>query len=83
MLLAANRWSAAAPYCQTVTVEGLLATDTPIADIVLSDTVATARAQLDAYAYVSRMDTAENALSVTCFDDKPTVALELALKVVR
>ena len=83
VLLAANGWSADSPYHQTVTVDGLLATDTPMVDIVLSDTVATAKAQLDAYAYVSRIDTEENALCVTCFDDKPTVALELALKVVR
>ena len=82
-LLAAGSWSTAAPYSQTVTVEGLLATDTPIADLVLSDTLATAKAQLEAYAYVSRIDTAENALTVLCYDDKPTVALELALKVVR
>ena len=32
-----NSWSANAPYTQTVSVSGILATDTPITDIVLSN----------------------------------------------
>ncbi len=81
--LPAAGWSGSGPYTQTVAVSGLLASDIPVADVVLSDTAATAQAQLEAYGYVGRMDTAENALTVTCYEEAPALDLTLALRVVR
>lgn len=82
-VLPAGGWSASAPYTQTVAVAGLLATDTPLVDVALSDTPATALTQLEAYACVGRADTAADALSVTCYTDKPAADLTLQIKVVR
>ena len=81
--LSAEGWSDEAPYIQTVTVEGMLGTDTPLVDVVLSHAEATAVAQLDAYGLVGRVDTAAGEITVTCYKDKPDVNLTLALKVVR
>ena len=73
----------AAPYTKTQTVTGILATDNPIVDIVLSSTTATALEQLEAYSCISKITTSTNSITVTCLEDKPTVAIPLQLKVVR
>lgn len=76
-------WSATAPYTQTMQVAGLLATDIPLVDVVLSDAAFTAQAQLEAYSCIGRIDTAAGAMTVTCYEYKPTADLTTALKVVR
>lgn len=82
--LPASGWSgSSAPYTQTATVTGLLATDTPLADVVLSDTAATAALQLAAYGCVGRMDAGNGQLTARCYAQKPTADLTLGLKVVR
>lgn len=81
--LTAAGWSASAPYTQTVVISGLLATDNPIADVVLSETVATAQAQLEAWGCVGRMVADTNSCMAYCYDTKPTMAIPIQLKVVR
>jgi hypothetical protein len=81
--LPASGWSASAPYTQTVNAAGMLTTDAPLADVVLSATAATAKAQLEAYGYIGRIDTGSGQITVTCYEDKPAVDLTLVLKVVR
>ncbi len=81
--LPANGWSGTAPYTQTVAVAGLLETDIPLVDVVLSETAATAKAQLEAYGCIGRIDTVAGQLTVKCYEDKPAVDLTLVLKVVR
>lgn len=76
-------WSASAPYTQTVTVTGLLASDTPIADVVLSGTAATAKLQLEAWGCVGRIVAAANSITAYCYEEKPTTAIPLQIKVVR
>lgn len=76
-------WSGSGPYTQTVTVSGMLAADTPIVDLVPSTTNATAILQAEAWACVGKITTAANAITVTCFEDKPTTAIPIQLKVVR
>lgn len=76
-------WNMSVPYTQTVTVTGIRATDTPLADVVLSETLATRMAQREAYGYISIMTTAADSITLTCDESKPTVDLTLALKVVR
>lgn len=76
-------WTGAGPYTQTVTVTGLLATDTPLADVTLSSTTETALAQLEAYGYISKIDTGADAITLTCLEDEPTVDLTIVMKVVR
>lgn len=79
----ASGWSESAPYTQTVAVTGILASDTPMGDVVLSATLATRIAQRESYGYISMITTAIGSITLTCDEDKPTADLTLALKVVR
>ncbi|MEA4928601.1 MAG: hypothetical protein VB104_07990 [Candidatus Limiplasma sp.] len=81
--LAADGWTGSGPYTQEVSAAGLLADDVPLADIVLSDTAETAKAQLEAYGLIGRLDAGAGTLTATCYDEQPAVALTLRLKVVR
>lgn len=82
-VLSAAGWTAAAPCTQTVAIPGMLATDTPLVDVRLSDVTATALAELEAYGLLGRIDTEDGQVTCTCYEDKPGVDLTLALKVVR
>ena len=79
----ANGWSASAPYTQTIQVTGLLSTDIPLGDVVLSSTPATAAQELQAYGHIGRMDTGAGQLTACCYTTKPDVDLPILLKVVR
>ena len=76
-------WSDSIPYSQTVTVNGIVSTDTPIVDIVLSSTVDTALLQEEAYACVSRIVTGESSITLYCNKKKPVTAFNIQLKVVK
>ena len=71
-----------APYTKTQTVTGLLATDTPIVDVIMSGTFATDEARQEAWGYVYRITTADNAITLYA-TEKPAVSLPIQLKVVR
>jgi hypothetical protein len=70
-------------FSQDVAVTGLLATDTPFIDIVFSSTLATAKLEAEAYAKVSKATTADDVLTLVCFDFQPTTAFNLQLKCIR
>lgn len=79
----ASGWSASAPYTQSVSVSGLLATDNPHVFPVYSDTLATAVNQAERWAMVSTATTSSGSLTLKCFEDKPTVDLILMVEVNR
>lgn len=78
-------WSEAAPYSQTVSVTGILATDDPLADVSLSgaSTAQAGKALTDAWTFVSRVDTADGTVTAYCYEEKPEVDVPVILKVVR
>lgn len=77
-------WSgSAAPYTQTVTVSGILASDTPHVAPVYSATLATALAQKEAWAKVSNAESAAGGIKFTCFEEKPTTAIPIQIEVMR
>lgn len=78
-----SNWSSTAPYTQTVSVQGILATDTPIVDIVLDSDTSTAISQISSWAFVSKIETSTNSITATCLESKPEVDLPIQLKVVR
>ena len=76
-------WSgSAAPYSKSVTVTGILETDTPIIDVVMSGTYATDKARQEAWAYIYRAVTSNNSITFYA-SEKPTVNLPVQIKVVR
>ena len=76
-------WSgSSAPYTKTISVSGILSTDAPFIDIVMSGTYATDTARQEAWGYIYRAVTADNAITFYA-TDKPTVSLPLQIKVLR
>ena len=77
-------WSgSAAPYTQAVSVSGILATDMPHITPVYSADNATAIAQKEAWACVSKAETSANTITFTCFEDKPTTDIPIQVEVMR
>ena len=69
---------------QTVNIAGLLTTDEPTIDCVLSGTDKDAdTAVLEAFSLINRATTGAGTLTVQCIGDAPTVAIPLILQVVR
>ena len=66
--LLSSGWSSSAPYTQTVSVSGILSTDTPIADVVLDVVTSTAMTQISAWMCVSNIETADGSITATCFE---------------
>ena len=76
-------WSgSAAPYNQTITVTGMLATDAPTVDVTPSSTYATAQSQLDAWGAIYRITTAANSITVYA-TKKTSVSVPIQLLCVR
>lgn len=81
--LTAASWSgASAPYTQSLTVNGLLASDTPTVDVVMSGTYSTDDARNSAWAAIYRAVTSADTLTVYA-SELPTVDLPIQLQCVR
>lgn len=70
-------------YYQNVAVSGILSTDNPIADIVLSSNVTTNKTALEAWALITRITTSNGIITLWANDEAPTTAFTIQLKVVR
>lgn len=81
--LLASDWAGEGPYTQTVIAEGILATDEPIADVMLSSIVDDALPQEDAWSCVSKIITGDGSVTAICFESRPEVNITARLKVVR
>ena len=83
--LTASGWSASAPYQQTVSAEGILATDDPFVDVDMSGASGSAQgaALTEAWGFVGRVTAGEGQITAYCYEDKPAVNLPVILKVVR
>ena len=76
-------WSGSGPYTQTISVDGILNTDNPIIDVILSDDTTSSKTILEAWSNVSRIVTGDGAITVYCYDSAPTASIPVQLKVVR
>ena len=79
--LPVSGWSATAPYIQTVSVPGMLASDRPVPGLVYPDNLTEAlQAQIDKSAnMITTIETLDSKVKVTC-RFKPVIALRLGLK---
>lgn len=76
-------WSGdAAPYTKEQTINGILAADAPLIDLVPSATFADAEKQADAWALVYRAVTAANKITFYA-KAKPTVSIPLQIRCIR
>ena len=77
-------WSAATKgYTQTVTLNGMHATDVPVVGVVLSADADAAQLQGKAFANVNRITTAEGSITLYCYSSAPTQAFTIQLLTVR
>lgn len=70
-------------YVQTVNIDGILETDTPSIDMILSDNVAEAKEQIEAWSYIGRITTGEGKITAYCYDSAPTVPIDIQLICIR
>ena len=70
-------------YTQEITLEGILETDTPTIDLVLSDDISTARSQIEAWSCVSRITTSLGKIKIYCYDSSPTAEIPIQIICVR
>lgn len=76
-------WSgSSAPFTKAQTISGILATDTPVIDVVMSGTYAIDEVRQEAWSNIYRITTANNSITLYA-KEKPTVSLPMQLKVVR
>ena len=81
--LLADGWTGtSAPFSQEITVNGILDTDKPKVDVVVSDTYATAETEIEAWGYVYRVVTSQNGVTVYA-TEKPEVSLNIQIEVIR
>ena len=78
--LLASAWSEAAPYSQSINVEGILATDQPHYGVVYTDNW---EAEKEAFASVDELVTLDGSVTFTCFAEKPEVNLTIQMEVNR
>lgn len=82
--LKADGWQGeSAPYTQSVDLEGITGEDNPHYTAVYSGDINSVRAQKAAFSLVDKLETAENTVTFTCFDNKPEVDLVIQMEVNR
>jgi hypothetical protein len=81
--LPASGWTGSGPFTQTVSVDGILNTDRPHWDVVLSSDTATAVAELEEYSVVDKLETSNGSLTFTCLQEKPKADLTIQMEVNR
>lgn len=81
--LVAGWWSDSAPYIQGVVIPEILYSDTPHITPVYSGTNATAIAQKEAWSYVSKAETSDGLITFYCFEEKPTIDINIQIEVNR
>lgn len=83
--LLASAWTRqdSGEYTQTVTVSGILETDSGRVDVDMSDaTVSSARAIMDAWARVGRIYTVSGGITAVCYDTPPRIDIPVYLEVI-
>ena len=68
---------------QNIEVSEILSSDNPIVDVILDDSKDVALQQLEAWSYISKIETSDDSIVVTCLENKPTTVIPIQLKVVR
>ena len=76
-------WSGGGPYTQQVSAAGLTAADTPLADVALTGTAATDKARREDWGKVSRLTAGAGTLTAVCYEEKPSAALPIRLRILR
>lgn len=69
-------------YYKRITVSGMTASGQAMTDVAMSDSVATARKEMEAYQCVNRVVTGKDYVELYCFDEIPTTTFTLRILVI-
>jgi hypothetical protein len=83
IIVLASAWTGSGPYTQTVALNGILNTDKPHWDVLLSADTATAIAEEEAFAIISKLDTSNGSVLLTCLEEKPDINVTIQMEVNR
>ena len=82
--LTVNDWEGnAAPYTQTIGIEGILATDKPHISPMYADALETKLAEREAWMMVCDAEAGDGEITFVCFEDKPSTAVPIQIEVNR
>lgn len=82
--LLASGWSSVAPYTQTITIQGIIATDEPFFDLNMTNaTVDNAGDLAKNWVLVKKLEAGANSIIATCYDSAPTIDLPMNIKVIK
>ena len=82
--LLASGWSSTAPYTQTITIQGIVATDEPFFDLNMTNaTVDNAGDLAKNWVLVKKLEAGANSIIATCYDSAPTIDLPMNIKVIK
>ena len=82
--LTVNDWEGdAAPYTQTIGIDGILETDKPHISPVYDQDQETRLAQREAWMMVCDAEAGDGEITFTCFEDKPATAVPIQIEVNR
>lgn len=72
---------AAAPYTKTISLTDMLSTYIPVMDVIYSNDNNTAITEGKEYSKISKIESGAGTVTLTCFEDKPTVSLNVRIEV--
>jgi hypothetical protein len=79
-----TEWSGdVAPYTQTLAIDGILETDNPHIAPIYSSEPTTAVMERAAWAEIYKAETKDGEITFTCFVQKPAVAINMQIEVIR
>lgn len=80
--ISASGWSSTVPYTQTVSVSGIVSSDTPVIGLYLSGNPSadTVKTQRKAYGYLDRAVTGNGNVKFYCYEKKPVSDFTVSIK---
>lgn len=71
-----------APYTKTISLTDMLDTYVPVLDVIYSSNVETAKSEAEEFAKISKIESGNGTISLTCFEDKPSISLNVRVEVI-
>ena len=71
-----------APYTQSVTINGIAVDVAPFIDLIVSDNITIGKEEMTQWSYITKATTGDNIIIFSCYENKPTIDLNIKVKAV-
>lgn len=71
-----------APYTKTINLEGMQSTYIPQMDLIYSNDIETAMTEKEEYSKISKIESGQGSVTLTCFEEVPSTSLNVRIEVV-